>query len=104
MRHRIDDVVDPDAYPEGGIPLRISRVVGVLPRVAKVHVVANRHHDALVVIENSAPVRRVAAIAGLRRGGALLTDAVAEEELRAGNLIPVVEIEHRMEDLVLAVQ
>src|ERR1035437_7673213 len=43
VRHRIDDVIERDANSQGCVFLGIQRVVGVLPGIAQVHVVAHGH-------------------------------------------------------------
>src|SRR5579885_2027792 len=49
--HGINDVVDADANPEGRKFLVVLRVIGVFPRIAEIHVVADGHHQAAFVIE-----------------------------------------------------
>jgi hypothetical protein len=95
VRHGVDDVIHSDTYAERGEPFGILGVVGVFPGVAKVHVVADGYHQAAVVVVNAPPVRRTAG------EGILFVDPVAVDVLRAGYLVPVVQIEHGMEDGVL---
>ena len=45
MRHGIDRVVHGDPVRKRGPLLRVARIVGPLPRIAEVHVVADRHHQ-----------------------------------------------------------
>ena len=59
VRHRVDEVVDGEAIRERRHRLGIPRVVGVLPRIAHVHVEVDRDHQAAVFVEDAAPVRQV---------------------------------------------
>src|SRR5262245_5918080 len=93
MRHRIDHVVNADADAESGEFFRILWVVGVLPRIAQVHVVADRDHQTAVIVVDTAPVWGLAAFT-------LLVHQAAEEELLAGNLIALVEVEYSVKDAV----
>src|SRR5579862_1569403 len=56
----------------------------MLPRIAQIHVVADGHHDAALVVIDAAPVRLETI---------LFSDAVGVNELLAGDLIAIVEVE-----------
>src|SRR5216684_3034834 len=46
VRHCVDHIVHADPKPERGILFRILRIVGMLPRIAKVHIVTYGDHQA----------------------------------------------------------
>src|SRR5579884_1000759 len=91
VRHRVDQIVEPDADAERGEALGILRVIGMLPGIAKVHVVADRDHQAAVVVVDAAPVRRLA-------GLALFVGEAGFEVERAGHLVTLVEVVNGVED------
>src|SRR5438045_577214 len=62
VRHGVDDVIHPDPDAEGRKLLVIPRVVGPLPRIAQIHVEADRHHDPALVVVDAAPARFVAVL------------------------------------------
>ena len=75
MSHGVDDVIYTDADAERRILLGIFGIVGVLPGIAQIHVMADRHHDPALVVINAPPVR-IESI--------LLINAVRVNELLAG--------------------
>ena len=83
--HGVDDVVEGDADAEGGVFLGIERIVGVLPGIAEVHVVAHGHHHAAAIVVDAAPVGDLA-------GLAFLVGEVGFEQEGAGDLKPFIEI------------
>src|SRR5262249_22297737 len=91
--HRVEDVVDERAHALRRELCRIRGIVGVLDRVAEIHVVADRHHDPALVVVDPAPVRH-----GVAR---LFVGEAGLQEARAGHLLAAVEIPERVEDLVL---
>ena len=95
MRHAIDDVIESDAKGHRGKSLRVIRVVGPLPCVAQVHVVANGDDDAALVVADGAPFRLIAV---------LLIGAAAPHILLAGYLHLVVDVVERVKYLVAALQ
>src|SRR3954447_14143476 len=101
MRQRVNNVIYADPHTERGESLRVERIVGVLPGVAQVHVVADCDHQSAVIVENPPPVRCVAADRGWKRCRALLANALTAEVLGAWNLVLVVEIEYRVKNSVL---
>src|ERR1035438_6868878 len=56
VRHGVSDVVDADTNAHAGEPLRILRVVGVLPGIAQVHVETDGHHYSAFVVVDAAPM------------------------------------------------
>jgi hypothetical protein len=58
VSHWVNNVVDADAEGQRGEGLRVSRIIGPLPGIAKVHVVAYGYLDAAFVIVNGTPSRR----------------------------------------------
>src|SRR5581483_11015985 len=62
MTHRVDQVIHPNSHAERGESFRILRIVGMLPRVAQIHVVAHGHHDPPLVVIDAAPARLVAIV------------------------------------------
>src|ERR1700678_2923267 len=89
MRHGVNDIVDANANPERGVFLWILGIVGMLPGIAQIHVVADSHHQAALVVVNTAPMRLVAV---------LFRYAVSINHLLAGHLVAIVEVENRMEN------
>src|SRR5579883_2985837 len=75
VRHRVDDVVDPDANAKSGELFVIARLVGPLPGIAQIHVETDRHHQAALVVVDAAPVGIVTV---------LLVRPAAAEVLSAG--------------------
>src|SRR6202034_3167274 len=59
VRHAIHDVIEPHAKSHRCESLWISWIVGPLPGVAQVHVVADRDHDAPLVVADRPPLRDV---------------------------------------------
>src|SRR5690348_13202798 len=55
VRHRINDVVDADSKSKGGEPFWVKGIVGVLPRVAEVHIMTDGHHQSAFVVIDAAP-------------------------------------------------
>ena len=94
MRHRIGDVVHGYADAQGGELLGIVGIVGVLPGVAQIHVVADGDHQAALVVVDAAPGARVAV---------LLVCHAAVQATLAGDLVAVIEIVEDVEDLVAVV-
>src|SRR5271170_2457846 len=92
VRHRVRDVVDPDAESERGVLFRILGVVGVLPGIAQVHVVADGDHEAAFVVVDAAPVGDEAVF---------LVDAVRVDELLAGHLVAIIQVEDGVEDRIV---
>src|SRR5689334_1748079 len=93
MRQIVDPVVDSDAVRQSRKPLVVTRVVGPLPGVAQIHVVADRHHDAALIVIDRAPVLGPSVLV-------LLVGTAAPQVLRAGHLETVVQIVNRMEDRI----
>src|ERR1700735_3419721 len=89
MRHGVNDIVDANANPERGVFLWILGIVGMLPGIAQIHVVANGHHQPALVVEDASPMRFVAV---------LFWYAVSINHLLAGHLVAIVEVENGMED------
>ena len=55
MRHRIVDVVHGYADAQGGELFGVLGIVGVLPGIAQIHVVADGDHEAALVVVDAAP-------------------------------------------------
>src|SRR6516165_6486520 len=83
MSHRVHDVVDPNPDAQRRESFGIIGVVGVFPRIPQIHVEADRHHQAALVVVDSAPVRHVSVI---------LPRLPATDPLRARNLVAAVQI------------
>jgi hypothetical protein len=92
VRHRVNHVIDADADAESRELLRIFGIVGVLPGVAQIHIVADGHHQAMMLVIHAAPVRLVAVV---------FVSPAGTDILLAGYLIAVVQIVDRMEDGVV---
>src|SRR5690348_2920581 len=58
--HGVRNVVQHDAKRQAGKFLGILGTVGPLPGITQVHVGANRHHDAAVVVADGTPLGHVA--------------------------------------------
>src|SRR4051812_17993822 len=95
VSHGIDDVVDGDTVTQGSVLLRIPRVVGMLPRIAKVHVVADGNHHSPLIIHDGTP----------SRGHTIFLEGLpAVEGGRSGNLKSLLQIVQNMKNLVLVLQ
>src|SRR5207245_6719756 len=57
MRHGVDNVIDAEPDSQRRVLLRVLGVVGVLPGVAEIHVVADGDHEAAFVVVDSTPAR-----------------------------------------------
>src|SRR5215472_16914833 len=55
MRHRVDHVVDPDPDPQRGELFVVLGIVGMFPRIAQIHVVADGDDQPAFVVEDAAP-------------------------------------------------
>ena len=62
VRHAVHDVVDADAKRHRRERLRILGIVGPFPGIAQMHVVADGHDDAALVVADGAPLRDVAVL------------------------------------------
>src|SRR5258708_2980510 len=91
VRHGVDDVIHADADSEIGKLGGIFRIVGVLPGVAQVHVVADGHHEPAFIVVDAAPARYNAVI---------LPQLVAADVLVARHLVALVQIVECVKDLV----
>ena len=91
VRHRVDNVVDTNTNPQRREFFIILRIVGPLPGIAQVGIESHGGYNAAFVIIDASPARR-AAFALVRHAGA--------EIAGAGNLITVVQIINRVENLV----
>src|SRR5260221_272647 len=91
VRHGVDDIIHADADAEIGKLGWICRIVGVLPGIAQVHVVADGHHEPALVVVDAAPARHHAVI---------LPQLVAAKVLRTRHLVALVQIVERVKDLV----
>ena len=58
MRHCIYDVVYAEAIGQACKTLSILRVIRVLPRIAPIHVVIDRHDQSFLIVVDASPVRR----------------------------------------------
>src|ERR1035437_5606611 len=83
--HGVGDVVEGDADAQRGVFLGIERIVGVLPGIAEVHVVAHGDYHAAAIVVDAAPVRDLS-------GLAFLVGEVGFQEQGAGDLKPFIEI------------
>src|SRR5207249_4045163 len=81
--HRIRNVVEDDAKRKSRKLFGVLRLVSVFPGVAEMHVVADRHHDAPVLVTNGPPFGHVAV---------LLIGYAAGDILLAGNLKLFVDV------------
>src|SRR5580704_1088629 len=95
MGHGVGDVVEDDAKSKSGKLLRILRAVRPLPGVTEVHVGADRHHDAPVVVADSPPLRHIAVL--------LIGSPGVDIDL-AGDLKLFVDIVQDVVDLVLILE
>src|SRR5580704_12764783 len=91
MRHGVGDVVEDDAKSKSGKLLRVLRAVRPLPGVTEMHVGADRHHDAPVVVADGAPLGHVAVL--------LISSAGVDVDL-AGDLKLFVDVVQDVVDLV----
>src|SRR5580692_1814245 len=85
----VHEIVHCDAVGERCPLLVITRIVRPLPSVAQVHVVADSHHHATLVVIDSAPAWLIPV---------LLISLSGVEVLRAGHLKPFIQIVDGMED------
>ena len=92
MGHGVNDVVHANTEAECGVLFGVQRIIGVFPRIAEIHVVANGHHEPAVVVVDSAPagVKTVKFIRSSRAN-----------ELSAGHLITIVKIVNRVKDWIV---
>src|ERR1035438_7545955 len=60
MGHGVHDVVEDDAESKSGKLLGVLRAVRPFPGVAEMHVGADGHHDAPVIVADGAPLGHVA--------------------------------------------
>ena len=58
VRQRVEDVIDTKLIRESGHGKRITGIIGMLPRIADIHVVVRDDHQAMVVIVDALPFRR----------------------------------------------
>src|SRR5678809_68695 len=58
VRERVEDVIDTKLIRESGHGKRITGIIGMLPRIADIHVVVRDDHQAMVVIVDALPLRR----------------------------------------------
>ena len=91
MRQIVNEIIHPNAVRERGVFLRILGVVGMLPSVAQIHVVADCDHDAPVFIANAAPV-------GFHAGGAGFKGSAGLDELGSGDLEALLQIVDGVKD------
>src|ERR1035437_4464607 len=95
VRHRINHVVDADPYAQRREFFQVLGIVRMLPGIAQVHVVADGHHQATVVVVDAAP-RGIVSI--------VLIGSAAADVLRAGDLVAAVQVVNRVEDRVLVLE
>src|ERR1035438_5945867 len=62
MGHGVHDVVEDDAESKSGKLLGVLRAVRPFPGVAEMHVGADGHHDAPVIVADGAPLGHVAVL------------------------------------------
>src|SRR5579872_4561098 len=62
MRHGVSDVIEDDTKSQSGELFRVLRAIRPFPGVAKMHVGADRHHDASVAVADGAPLGHVAVL------------------------------------------
>src|SRR5262249_23735724 len=83
VSHGVDNIVHANPEAECRVLFGVQRVVRMFPGIAKIHVVADGHHEPAVVIVDSAPTRVEAVpFIGLAR----------TNELRSWHLIAVVKV------------
>src|ERR1017187_6081148 len=87
----VDEIVHRDAVGQRRPLLVVAGIVGPFPGVAQVHVVADGHHHAALVVVYGAPAGLVPVLF-IRLSGI--------EVLRAGYLKPFVQIVNRVEDRI----
>src|ERR1700678_2952168 len=56
MRHRVSNVIEDDAKSKSGKLLGVLGAVRPFPRVAKMHVGADGHHDSPAIVSDGAPL------------------------------------------------
>src|SRR5450432_1512145 len=93
VRHRVDHVIDADADAERRVLLRVFGIVGMLPGIAQVHIVADGGHEAALIVIDASPMCAPA-------GRAFFVGKAGAQENGAGHLVLVVEIVNRVEDLL----
>src|ERR1700674_3547140 len=81
--HRVSDVIEDDAKSKSRKLLGVLRLIGVFPGVAEMHVVADRHHDAPMLVADGPPLGDVAVV---------LISYAGADILLAGDLKPFVDI------------
>ena len=92
MSHRVDDVIHSELVGKSGHGNRIIRIVGVLPGVAHIHIEIDSHHQALLIVVDSAPAR------GTFHLGPDLSSAEHSQMPFAGNLDFLIQIEKDVHD------
>src|SRR5260370_14521955 len=90
MRHGIDDIIDADLCSKDRVFGWVAGRVEELPRVSKVGVEREGHHDAAFVVVDSLPVSDVA-----------ILFVACVQVFGAGDLEAIIEIENGMEDCVV---
>ncbi len=93
MRQIVNEIIHRDPISQRRPLLRITPVVRPFPRIAQIHVVADRDHHAPLVVVNRAPVRSLSCLP-------CFPCPAAARPLPAGDLEAIVQIVNRMEDLV----
>src|SRR5580658_9224402 len=101
VRHRVDEVIETDADAHVGVFLRVSRLIGVFPRVAQVVIVSHHRDQPVMIVVDAAPVGVVAADTPGGISAALLAHAVGLRELHARHLIALIQVVDRMENRVV---
>jgi len=95
MRHAVHDVIDAHAEGQRCERFRILRVICPFPRIAQVHVVADRDDDAPFGVADGAPFRHVAI---------LLIGAARRDVLLAWYLKTLADVVQDVEDLVVVAE
>src|ERR1700730_3105171 len=95
VRHRIDDVIDSQPVGQRGKSLRVTRIVGMFPCVADMHVMADRHHDPPFIVANRPP---------LRLDAVPLVGSARADVLISRNLKTFVQIVEHVENFVFVLQ
>src|ERR1035441_3215214 len=62
MRHAVHHIVQPHPKRHRRNLLSVRRIVRPHPRIAQVHVGANRHHDPPMIVPDPAPLRHIAVL------------------------------------------
>ncbi len=89
MRHGVDEVIHSDAHAERAVLFGVLRIIGVLPGIAQVHVVADGDHEPAFIVIYAAPFGIV---------GTFLPVAARIDELSTGDLIAAIEIVQGVKD------